>query len=149
MKWLLVFAIFSSCSIPFQTENFVVAKTISPRKQRQKITALQKKLEIAEREQEKVFEEVEELRREMHLAQIHLIQRQVDDFLQEMEKYRDSPEALAKRLPYDLSSLFLTEREELHKMIQTGPSPSSFDAQVVLDQILRMITNLSDDARKQ
>jgi len=147
MKWLIALSLLASCSVPFYPEDFVATKTISPRKQRQKITALQKKLEIAEKEQEKVFEEVEELRREMHVAQIHLIQRQVDDFLQEMEKYRNSPEALAKRLPYDLSSLFIAEREELHKMIQTGPSPSSFEAQVVLDQILRMITNLSDEAR--
>ncbi len=138
----------NACSLSSSSgDDYSIVRNISPRKQKQKIAALQKKLEIAEKEQVKVYEEVEQLRREMQLAQIQLIQRQVDEFSNDLYRYRESPDQWAKRVPRDVSTLFLQERETLHQLIQMGPSPSAFEAQVVLDQILRMITTLSDDKR--
>jgi septal ring factor EnvC (AmiA/AmiB activator) len=140
--------LFVSCAarldVPYE-HGATIAKNLSPRRQRQKISALEKKLEAAEKEQQKIQEEVEQLRREMHTAQLNLIQRQIDDFMREMEKYRNSPEALLSKLPHDATALFVSERELLYKMIQNGPSPSSFEAQVILDRILEMITQLSNE----
>lgn len=99
---------------------------------------------MAEKEREKVSEEVEQLRREMEIAQLNLIRRQLDDFDREIRKDGDIQFFLRKRLSGDLSSLFSSERELLHKLIQSGPSPTSFEAQVVLDQLLEQITRLVD-----
>ncbi len=108
----------------------MVVQGPSTKKQKQKIALLQKKLEIAEREHEKVQSEVERLALEIERAQISLIRRQLDKYEQSSEKP---------------SSLFLDERDALYRIIQTGPSPSSFEAQVELDRILRLITALSDE----
>jgi t-SNARE complex subunit (syntaxin) len=100
----------------------------SPKKQRQKIAVLQKKLQGAEKEQKKVQSQVETLAQAIDEAEISLIRRQIDDYERKGDK----------------SNLFLQEREALHRMIQSGPSPSAFEAQVELDRILRLITEESD-----
>jgi len=112
-------------------EQFVV-QGLSAKKQRQKIALLQKKVELAEKEQRKVCNEVEELREEMNRARLALIHKQVDDY----ENKGGAP------------NLFLDERELLYRMIQEGPSPSAFTAQVELDRILRIITEFSDDQKR-
>lgn len=104
----------------------------SPKKQKQKIIALQKKLDQAEKEQLKVQSEVERLTSEINEVQLSLIRRQVDQYERKVEK---------------IPQLFLEEREALYQMIQTGPSPSAFEAQVELDRILRIITELSDETK--
>lgn len=114
-----------SCST---SDEFVLTQGPNPKKQRQKIAYLQKKLESAEKEQKKVQSEVEKLASEIDAAQIALIRRQVDDY--ESQESRDV-------------HLFLEEREALYRMIQTGPSPTAFEAQVELDRILRVITDAS------
>lgn len=106
-----------------------IAQGPSPKKQKQKIIALQKKLEQAEKEQLKVQSEVEKLSAEINEAQLSLIRRQIDQY---------------ERKAHKTPQLFLDEREALYQMIQTGPSPAAFEAQVELDRILRLITELSD-----
>lgn len=110
----------------------MVVQGISAKKQKQRITTLQKKLEAAEQERRKAQSEVERLAFEIDQAQLALIRKQVDKYEQKKEK---------------TPSLFLEEREELYRMIQTGPSPASFEAQVELDRILRIITALSDEKK--
>ncbi len=127
MKKILLLLLLSSC---FHTSDFPVVQGLSAKKQKQKIVVLQKKLESAEKEQKKVQNEVEKLASEIHEAQLALIRRQVD-------------EAERKKAP----SLFLEERETLYQMIQSGPSPSAFEAQVELDRILRIITEFSDEGK--
>ncbi|MBX7067345.1 MAG: hypothetical protein K1X28_08950 [Parachlamydiales bacterium] len=100
------------------------------KKQRQKISNLQKKLEVASKEKEKAETEVERLQREIDEAKLALIRRQVDDY----ESRKD------KR-----SALFMEEREALYRLIQSGDSAKAFEAQVELDRILRIITELSDE----
>lgn len=100
------------------------------KKQRQKIAVLQKKLELAEKEQLKVQTEVDRLATEINQAKLSLIRKQLDRYEKKNEK--------------DLQ-LFLEEREALYRMIQEGPSPSAFEAQIELDRILRIITECSDE----
>lgn len=130
MKRYIVFLIFLTAC--FSNPELAVVQGPSPKKQKQKIAVLQKKLELAEREQKKVQSEVEKLAFEIDEVQLSLIRRQVDDY----EKKSD-------KMPH----LFLDEREALYRMIQTGPSPSAFEAQVELDRILRLITELSDEGK--
>ena len=130
----ILLLLLSSC---FWTQGTQVGELVqgpSPRKQKQKIVSLQKKLEAAEKEQKKVEEEVTRLSEEISKAQLMLIRRQVDDLEKRIQK-TNVPEP---------SSLFMQERESLHRLIQEGPSPSSFEAQVELDRILRIITDLSN-----
>lgn len=112
-------------------EQFVV-QGISPKKQRQKIALLQKKIEIAEKEQKKIVELIRELKDEVNSAQLALIHEQINDY----------------EMRGGSSELFLDEREVLYRMIQEGPSPSAFSAQVELDRILRIITESSDEQRR-
>ncbi len=127
--YLLVLLFLSCC---FSSHEQFVVQNISPKKQKQKIANLQKKLQIAEKEQKKLESDVERLAREIDEAQIALIRRQLDDYEMRNDK---------------ISKLFVEEREALYRMIQSGPSPSAFEAQVELDRILRMITELSDEEK--
>ncbi len=122
----LIPLLLTSC---FTTNEFTVAQGPNPKKQKQKIAYLQKKLESAEKEQKKVQSEVERLAAEIDAAEIALIRRQVDEY----EKRGDRS-----------LNLFLEEREALYRMIQSGPSPTAFEAQVELDRILRVITDASE-----
>ena len=110
-------------------ESLLVQQSLSPKKQRQKIAVLQKKLESAEKEQKKIETDVEKIAREIDEAQIALIRRQLDEY---------------ENRAHNKASLFVEEREALYRMIQSGPSPSAFEAQVELDRILRLITEFSD-----
>ncbi len=112
----------------FSTNESALVQSLSPKKQKQKIAFLQKKLQSVEKERNKVQSEVEKLASEIDAAQISLIRRQVDDY------ENKSGSGL---------NLFLAEREALYRMIQTGPSPMAFEAQVELDRILRVITDAS------
>ncbi|PIS03327.1 MAG: hypothetical protein COT85_00580 [Chlamydiae bacterium CG10_big_fil_rev_8_21_14_0_10_42_34] len=112
------------------SEQFVV-HSLSPQKQKQKMAFLKKKLAIAENEKKKAEDEVQRLADEIDAIQLALIRRQVDLYDQQEKK---------------VAKLFLDEREALYQMIQTGPSPSAFEAQVELDRILRIITAYSDDS---
>ncbi len=127
----LCFLLFSLSSC-FNEKESLIVQNLSPKKQKQKIAFLQKKLKIAEKEQQKIVSEVERISQEIDEAQIALIHKQLDEY---------------KRREGQDMTLFMEEREALYKMIQSGPSPSAFDAQVELDRILRIITELSDGER--
>lgn len=128
---LLVFASCSSRSSP------AVVQELPPTKQKQKITLLQKKLQLAEKEEKKIHVQIERLSDEMHEAQLSLIRKQIDEC---EEMIRKNPK---KKRELDSGELFLAEREQLHQMIQSGAS--TFEAQLVLDRILQLITELSDE----
>ena len=127
-----------------ENDPFHLAHGLAPKKQKLRISNLQRKLETAEADRIKAADEVERLRREIEVAQIELIQFRVNDFEDDLIKHQWDRNFVVKKVPNGPSSLFYRERELLHEMIRSGPSPSSFEAQIVLDQILRMITTLSD-----
>ncbi len=126
----LIFLFLTAC---FSGPELAVVQGVSPKKQKQKINLLQKKLETAEKEEKKAKEEVEKLAFEINDAQLALIRKQVDLYEKKKEK---------------VTPLFLEEREALYQMIQSGPSSSAFQAQLELDRILRVITEHSDERGK-
>lgn len=128
-KIFIVLFVLTSC---FGGNELAVVHGPSAKKQKQKIAVLQKKLESAEKTQKKVEDEVEKLASAINEVQLALIRRQIDDYERKENK---------------VPNLFLEEREVLYRMIQGGPSPSAFDAQVELDRILRIITELSDEGK--
>ncbi len=130
MKKCLLLLLLTSCFTG--TIESPIAQGPSAKKQRQRIVVLQKKLKEAEQEQQKVQAEVDQLTAEIGEAQIALIRKQIDRYEKKVEK---------------VPPLFLEEREALYRMIQTGPSPSAFEAQVELDRILRLITENSDETK--
>lgn len=125
-----------------------IAQGLSVAKQKQKIALLQKKLKVAEKHQRQAQEEVERLSSEMEKTQLALIQKEVDSYEEQMRKCQSDPQRATYLFQIESSTFFLKERELLHQMIQNGPSPSAFEAQLILDRILRMITELSDNAKK-
>ena len=148
MKTLLTLALFflTSCAMnsPLGDDTSVV-QAVPAVKQKQKIALLQKKLEHAEKEQKRAEEEVERLNDEVHEAQLVLVRKQVASAEEQIKKLQSDPRKYAQLIQLEASTLFLKEREMLHELIQTGPSPSAFEAQVVLDRILGMITELSNE----
>lgn len=110
----------------------LLVQSPNPKKQRQKISNLQKKLELAAREKEKVESDIERLQREIDEAKLSLIRKQIDDYEKRKEKQ---------------STLFMEEREALYRLIQSGDSSKAIEAQVELDRILRIITELSDEEK--
>ena len=148
MKYILIsFVMFTSCFLnhmPTSAGDQPVVLAAPPTKKKHKIESLQKKLEAAENEQKKAGEEVARLRKEVSEAQLALIRKHVESYEQQIQKLQTDPQKYAQLLQIESSALFLKERETLHSMIQSDAS--SFEAQVVLDRILRMITEISDDA---
>jgi hypothetical protein len=141
----LLFLLFlSACTLPPTGSDLFVK--LSPTKQKQKIAFLQKKLGSAEREQKKAEDEVDYLREEIKQAELTLVRRIVFETEEKLRKFQENPSNRLKISENEISNLFLEEREILHRMIQAGPTPASLEAQGVLDQILRMITNLSDES---
>lgn len=131
MKYLIfLFPVFlSSCF--GDGESFLI-QSLSIRKQKQKIAFLQKKLQLAQREKEQAEDYAENLVQEINEAELNLIRNQLNKY--EKNKKKDP-------------ALFMNEREALYRMIQSGPSPAAFEAQVELDRILRIITELSDEEK--
>lgn len=114
-------------------------------KQKQRIAFLQKKLELAEKNLRKAQDEVERLSSDLHHSQLSLIERQIENYEQQVRKLRSDPKLRWQGGHYgEESTLFLKERELLQQMMENGPSPSALDAQVILDRILRMITELKE-----
>ncbi|MDE3045323.1 MAG: hypothetical protein KGJ02_01570 [Verrucomicrobiota bacterium] len=138
LLFLLLLSLATACSRNTGDEA-CLSKNLSPRKQKHRIALLQKKLENAEKAFEKVKDETESLRYQIQNAELALIRRQVEDYEHQLSKLGDHPVAY--------SNLFVNEREALHRIIQSGPSPASYEAQAVLDQILRFITTISDEDR--
>jgi len=131
LKIILLFLL-ASCGLR-TTPN---VQELSTTKQKQKITLLQKKLQLAEREQKKLQTHIEELSDDMRDAELAYIRRQIDEY---EDLVRKTP---SKKADFDRSDLFLAERERLHRIIQNGDS--AYEAQVVLDRILQLITELSN-----
>lgn len=108
MKYSIFFLLLASC---FSGPDSILV-------QREKITHLQKKLELAQID-------IKNLRREIDYAKLVLIRKQIDEY--ERTEVKPSP-------------FFMEEREALYELIQAG----HLEAQNELDRILRMITELSD-----
>jgi hypothetical protein len=126
-------------------EGTDVVQTMSVSKQKQRISLLQKKLEYAERGLKEAQDEVEELNTELHESQLALIAKQIENYEHQLRKTQENPSRkFMGRMQEDKGAPFLKERELLQEMMENGPSPQAFEAQVVLDRILRMITELKD-----
>lgn len=139
--------LFSGCSLNQSLhlgEGQEVAHTLPVTKQKQRITFLQKKLDHAERDLRKSQDEVDRLHNELHQSQLSLIEKQIEIYEKQIRKIQEGPRPRMQISQGEGSSLFLKEREMLQHMMESGPSPSAFEAQVVLDRILRMITEYRD-----
>jgi hypothetical protein len=143
MKLILLLLLIGGCTLPPAGSETLVK--LSPTKQKQKIAFLQKKLERAEKDKKKAEEEVEFLNEEMRQAELAFVRRIVHETATKLRQIEEDPASRFKFTEREISNLFLEEREILHRMIQGGPTPASLEAQGVLDQILRMITHLSDE----
>src|SRR5262249_37625496 len=117
--------------------HVTTVQELPPTKQKQKIAFLQKKIQIAEKEEKKIHLQIERLQDELRDAQLSYIRKQIDDYEDLLRKNSK------KRETIDSGELFFDEREQLHRMIQNGGP--TFEAQVVLDRILQLITILSDE----
>jgi len=134
--FIAVFFLLTSCGVR-DPSAFSHLQEIPPSKQKQKIAFLQKKLSLAEKEEKKIKNQIDQLSEEVRDAELTYIRREIDCF---EDIIRFNPK---KKRDIDGSTLFLEERETLHRMIQNSQYP--FEAQVVLDRILQLITELGND----
>jgi hypothetical protein len=133
MKRLFLLPLFFLSACSPDSAHYVAV--VSQSKQKHKIISLQKKLDTAEKEQRSKEQDVHVLKEELRGAELDLIRSAVETC-----EFK-----LATNQQDDLEAgLFLNEREQLHRMIHSGSSSTSSEAQIVLDQILRMITHFSE-----
>lgn len=114
----------------FETSDFGILQALNERRQKQRIVSLEKKLNRIETLEREATLEKEELITEIDRAKIALIRGRIDGF----EKKNEAA-----------SSLFIDEREILYDLIQSGPSPSSFEAQIELDRMLRIMAEKGEE----
>jgi len=143
MKLIPLLFLLAGCTLPPSGSEVLVK--LSPTKQKQKIVFLQKKLQLAEKEQRKIAEQVDFLEEEIKQAELAFVKRIVFETEDKIRKFEENPLHRLKLTESEISHLFLEEREILHRMIQASPTPASLEAQGLLDQILRLITSLSDE----
>lgn len=118
---------------------------LSVSRQKQRILLLQKKLEIAEGQLHAAQNLVDLLSRELQQSQLALITRQVQMYEQQKQKSQSSSfKDLYAKFHVESDGFFLKEREVLEAMMENGPSPESSEAQIVLDKVLRLITETCD-----
>ena len=131
-KELLIatFAALTSC-ISVREPFFVQEEGVQ--KQKQKISHLYKKLALAEEEKRNAEMDAKQLTHEINIAKLALIRAQIDAY----EKGKDKN-----------FTLFMEEREVLYQLIQEEVPSQALEAQVELDRILRIITELSDEEKR-
>lgn len=134
MKRFLIPLFLMSCShLPSSNADI----SHSPRKQKQRIASLEKRIAQAEEEWNKKGLEVELLKAEKKRTEILMIRSKVEQYEEELRAFREGRGKLRKEIS------FFEERETLHRLVQEGPSPTSYEAQLLLDQLLRIITQWS------
>lgn len=139
MKSIAIFALLLlAASCGFRASPSV--QELPPTKQKQKIALLQKKIQLAEKEHKKLKVHIERLSDEMRGVELAYIRKQVDDY---EDLIRKQP---SKKMDFSSAELFLNEREKLHRMIER--SESTYEASVLLDRILQLITELSDQVEQ-
>lgn len=119
-------------------------QNLSVSRQKQRITLLQKKLQIAQKDLQEAQEQVIVLSKELQASQLALISRQIESYEQQVEKIHGLSFRNGFKLSQDPNGLFIKEREMLEEMMESGPSPESSQAQIVLDKVLRLITESQD-----
>ena len=144
MRFLfLVYIFLLSCNSHFQ-DDVVYVRDLPPKKQKQRIAVLRKKLDLAVREKLEADDNVEFLRTQLYYTEIAWVQGVIDGFDVEVQKSDQTYSQVAKNLRIDLERPFLEEREVLYRIVKSGPSPASLEAQKVLDHLLTIVTRLND-----
>src|SRR5690606_15801086 len=139
--WILVCCLLSGCfSADRDSAPPIWAYGPSPKKQKQRIAVLQKKLALAERELKRSEEYVELVQKEINDTHLSLIRRELDRIEEQLRACRFD----GKTPPAEIAAAqFGKERETLCEIIENGNSAAAFQAQVELDRILRLITELA------
>lgn len=120
-------------------------QNLSVSRQKQRISLLQKKLQNAQKDLFEAQELVSVLSKELQASQLALIARQIENYEQQVEKAQIfAQKNNYTKFSHDQNVLFIKERELLEEMMENGPSPESSQAQIVLDKVLRLITESQD-----
>lgn len=100
-------------------------------KQKQKVVLLQKKIQIAKKEQQRISQHLQKLNEDMCDTQLACIRKKID-------YYEDLFRKDHKKCAYfDISEAFIKELEVLQEMIQRDCA--TFEAHVLLERILQII----------
>ena len=152
-KTVLIFSLFLTGCLSnnnlLSLDNQDNVQNLSVSRQKQRITLLQKKLQIAQKDLEEAQEQVSVLSKELQASQLALISRQIETYEQQAEKSQGLSFRNSFKISQDSNGLFIKEREMLEEMMESGPSPESSQAQIVLDKVLRLITESQDIETRQ
>lgn len=129
----------SSCSAPQQSSFQAIFQPHADPKLKQKAIVLQKKLDKAQHTLSENQLTIDRLRSQLCEAELNAIESSIESF---ESRWRSDPQKLIQSLHRDVPNLFLDERESLSRIIRLGPD--SRRAQVLLDRVLQLITQLSD-----
>jgi hypothetical protein len=135
----ILILLLASCTTKQISNQPAAIRLLPDYKLKQKAVVLQQKLSKAEHALCEDQEAIRRLRSQVCDAELKAIESQINNLEQ---KWISDPRRVAQGLRPEVSHLFLEERETLSRIIQTGPD--SVRAQVLLDRILQLITQLSD-----
>lgn len=138
-KYILPCLMLASCTAAKSQPASVSVYTAGSQKLKQKAVVLQKKLEKAKRTLSEEEQAIDKLRSQLCDAELNAIESKVDVF---EKKWKSDPSRLMQSPRHDISNLFIEDREILTRIIQVGPD--TMRAQILLDRILQMITQISD-----
>ena len=142
----MLFLLFTSCTASYPSMSEWGQRTPA-RKEELKLMALQRKLDSAEEERQRAIDEVESLQTDVQRAQIAFVAKQVELYERQIQRLSKDPQRYAEFLQTEANMLFLKEREMLRDVIHDGTPNAAFEAQQMLDRILRFITMLNDERR--
>jgi len=147
MRYFFLWCLLAGCSLQNRQaeEAQPIVRQLSEVKQKQRLVFLQKKLQSAEQAELQAELWVKQLKKEIQIAKLALIRKQVDDYERQLEN-RETGSLKEDLFMKNKETLFMKEREELYALIQSDADPN---AVALLDRILRLITELSDDREKQ
>lgn len=119
---ILTVFLFSSCGSSWT----VPSQDLTLTKQKQKIAWLEKKLKLAEKQNDQIQQEIAKFSKELATSRLCLIRNQIHKWEEEREqKVNGHESSLAK------------ERDLLYRMIQNGEH--AFEAQIMLDRVLQLL----------
>ena len=148
MRYFFLWCLLAGCSLQTnrQTEEGQpIVRQLSESKQKQRIASLQKKLQSAEEAELQAELWVKQLKKEIQTAKLALIRKQVDAYERQLQN-SETGSLKEDLFMKNRETLFMKEREELYVLIQSDADPNAI---ALLDRILRLITELSDDREKQ
>ena len=137
------FFLFYGCSRSSQEVSFV-HKT--PPAKEKKLKNLEEKISKAQIEKQKAEQDLQTLKIKFYARSLKIVKNKMTEFKQFRKGLEKKPDLWERFIAAELNLLFVEERRALIQVIEQCPEVAP-DAQLMLDSILRIITELANQKK--